>query len=645
MRTLLLSMVLPAAAALAQQAGSTRGQDVNGYNVINSFESGYRFASIDGDLGKYRSDINYRNGIRLLGSNLTVNSKEGHGRFFDEIALATSGLGNDPYESSTLRVQKNGLYRYDMLWRMNEYYNPGLTIAAGRHLLDTRRRLQDHDLTLLPQSKFKFRIGYTRNSQDGPALSTIQAFDSRGDEFALFTNVRRIRNEYRVGGDFEFVGVKLHWTQGWDYFREDTVNQRGVDTGANPLDRTALTSFYRAEPYHGSTPFSRANLRTERKYFSVNGRITYAGGRRGFILDETTQGTDRIGAARNRQVVVGGNARRPVTAGDFSVSVFPASRLTVTNTTAVSNIRIDGDSAYREFNNASLQNSYVQFRFLGIRTVANLTDAQYRVSPWLSLYSGYHFSTREIRSIESDTFPGSGGPAVTAAAQENRQHAGLVGLRLKPLKPVTIVLDAEIGRAGTPFFPVSDRNYHALGGRAQYRNKSLLLSAAYREKYNANSVTLSSHSSRARNYSFDASWAPKANFSLDAGYSKLHLDTLSGIAFFASGFHQDVSYYVSNLHAVNLGARIAPHKRAELFGGYTITKDTGGKPLPAFLTIGQSFPLAFHAPTARVSLLLRNRLRWNFSWQYYHYNEDFGLSFGAQNYRAHTGYTSLQWAF
>src|SRR5262249_25954546 len=145
--------------------------NVSDYNIVNSFETGFRYSLIDGNLGKYRSDINYRNGIRLLGSNLTVNSRDGHGRQFDEIILNTLGLGNDPYQSAVLRIQKNGLYRYDMTWRLNEYFNPGLTLANGEHLLDTRRRLQDHDLTLLPQAKLKFHLGYTRNSQTGPALT------------------------------------------------------------------------------------------------------------------------------------------------------------------------------------------------------------------------------------------------------------------------------------------------------------------------------------------------------------------------------------------------------------------------------------------------------------------------------------------
>ena len=79
---------------------------------------------VGGDLGKYRSDVNFRNGLRLLSSSLAVHSREGHGRWFDEILLNTLGLGNDPYQSATLRVQKNALYRYDLLWRLDEYLQP-----------------------------------------------------------------------------------------------------------------------------------------------------------------------------------------------------------------------------------------------------------------------------------------------------------------------------------------------------------------------------------------------------------------------------------------------------------------------------------------------------------------------------------------
>src|SRR5437870_4012870 len=125
MRTRILLILATIGAASAQQVvaptgeevGSNRGENFQNYNITNSFETGYRWSLVDGNLGEYRSQVNYRNGIRLLGSSLTVNSKDGHGRFFDEIVLNTQGLGNDPYESAVFRIQKNGLYRYDMMWR------------------------------------------------------------------------------------------------------------------------------------------------------------------------------------------------------------------------------------------------------------------------------------------------------------------------------------------------------------------------------------------------------------------------------------------------------------------------------------------------------------------------------------------------
>src|ERR1035438_2033597 len=80
--------ILALAGALAAQqvvaptpdtVGSPRGDGWGGYNVTQSFETGYRLRLVGGDLGEYRSDANYGNGLRLLGSSFAMNSKDGHG--------------------------------------------------------------------------------------------------------------------------------------------------------------------------------------------------------------------------------------------------------------------------------------------------------------------------------------------------------------------------------------------------------------------------------------------------------------------------------------------------------------------------------------------------------------------------------------
>src|SRR5574341_1717432 len=76
------------------EAGGGRGINAGGYNVLNSFEIGDRFRAVHGDEDRYRSDVNFGNGLQLLGSSLSINSRDGHGRLADALLLRTQGLGN-----------------------------------------------------------------------------------------------------------------------------------------------------------------------------------------------------------------------------------------------------------------------------------------------------------------------------------------------------------------------------------------------------------------------------------------------------------------------------------------------------------------------------------------------------------------------
>src|SRR5450755_2615169 len=72
--------------------GPVRGDDWQGYNITNSFETGYRFVNLSGNEAKYRSDENFGNGIRLLNSFVSLDSKNGHGTLFDQLLFTTNGL-------------------------------------------------------------------------------------------------------------------------------------------------------------------------------------------------------------------------------------------------------------------------------------------------------------------------------------------------------------------------------------------------------------------------------------------------------------------------------------------------------------------------------------------------------------------------
>jgi hypothetical protein len=671
----------PTVAPSPERVGSTRGQNAGDYNILHSIETGYRFHSVSGNNNYYRSHVNYGNGVRLLGANLLVNSREGHGRFFDEIAINTQGIGNDPYEFFTTRIQHNRMYRYESSWRRNDYFNPGLAGTAGGHLLDTRRTWQDHDFTIFPQSSFRLSYGFSRNEQEGPGLSSIQLFDARGDEFPLFALIDRREREHRIGAELRFFGFRFTVQRGWvNYDEEQPLSLEGPGIGANPTDSTTLAGLQRREPYNGTSPFWRGSLFTERsQWFSVNARFSYAGSRRDFALEESATGTNRLGASVNRQVLVIGSGRRPLSSGAATLSIFPTERVTFTQHVAFHQVNMDGNATYRELNNNLQTLNFLNFQSLGIRTLVSSSDLNVRLTPRIALFGGFHYSSRRVRSGQG--FSSFGSVNQSGQEQSNQLRSGLAGIRINAAKVFTLILDGEVGRTNRPFFPISERNYHALSARAQYKTRTLSLAASARTFYNTNSVSLLAHSSRSRTYSADATWSPQSWLALDASYSRLHLDTLTGIAYFATGnLTPDTSLYLSNIHMVNLAVRIPIRSFADLTFGYSRVQDTGdgraasAVPAPDTRPAGnleafraaQVFPLRYQSPLARLSVRLHDKIRWNFGYQRYSYAEEFSSACrlapeigippatpqgvrsacpASGDYRAHTGYTSVVWSF
>jgi hypothetical protein len=668
----------PIAPTTGEPVGDPRGENASNYNIMNSFELGYRYATVGGNYGMYQSTVNYTDGVRLLASSLSIQSRDGHGHWFDSLLLNTQGLGNDPYESAILRIEKNHLYRYDMTWRLNEYFNPALTIVNGEHFKDTSRIWQDHDFTLFPQGKVKFFLGYSRNDENGPALTTIQLFDFRGDTFPLFADIRRQQNEYRLGGEVDFWGFRLNVLRGWVDFKEDTPTNIlssvagsaiGFDGIPVPLQvptpgdngLNTLSAYSSSQPYHGTSPYWRVGLfREGKRFWAVNGRFTYVAGNRNFIDNEVSAGTSTAGIPATRQILVFGDGRRPELATNFNVTFFPASWFTITNQTTFNQVRMQGNALFSEIDNGVAITPFVPFTLLGIRTIANGTDAEFRVRKAFSVHAGYHYSDRRIQVIDGQQNAGLPAPAPpdnTPITQFNHLHAGTLGFRIRPVSGLTILADGEIGRADQPYTPISEKNYTVFRARVEYKRKTYRLDAYAKTDYNTNSISLTSFASRSRTYGADASWTPGNWFSLDAGYSRLHLNTLGGMNFFVnSALTQFDSLYISNINALNFGARFALGPRADLYVGYSHTQDVGdGRSTPDGLPPGagastvldpflavQTFPLKFQSPEARLSVKLHRQLRWNIGYQYYGYNEQFS---SLQDYHAHTGYSSVLWSF
>jgi hypothetical protein len=248
--------VLPA--ARAQQETEQKGLDQGNYNIKQSIEFGGRFTSTSGNENVYDTFVNLQQGARLLGFTTEMRSLDHHATMFDRLYFSNFGYGGDPNEVSRLRISKNKWYGFDALFRKDENFwdypllanplNPttpfanapagfgppactSCVISSSPHLFSTRRKLGDYNLLLMPESKFRFRVGYSRNIVAGPGFSTVH----EGTEQALFENYMNTVNTYRIGVDYRVLPrTNISYDQIWNYYKGDTG---ATDPFLNPLFR------------------------------------------------------------------------------------------------------------------------------------------------------------------------------------------------------------------------------------------------------------------------------------------------------------------------------------------------------------------------------------------------------------------------
>ena len=255
---LLLSAVLGSlgsSQAWGQQEEEQVGVNQGNYNVKQSIEFGGRITSISGDEQAYDTFVNLQQGPRLLGFNVEMNSLNHRATLFDRLSFSNFGYGGDPNQVSQLRMAKNTWYKFDALFRKDQNVwdysllanplNPTTPFANGPpgfggtsctacvlafspHNMNTRRKMGNYDLIVRPESKVRFRLGYSRNTVEGPAFSSTH----EGTDQFLLWDVKTTVNAYRLGIDIRVLPrTNISYDQIWNYYKGDS----GITSAAQPF--------------------------------------------------------------------------------------------------------------------------------------------------------------------------------------------------------------------------------------------------------------------------------------------------------------------------------------------------------------------------------------------------------------------------
>ncbi len=253
---------MPAARAQDNSEASP-GINSGGYNIHQSIEFGYRASEINGNKDTYDTFENLGSGVRLFDFTLEMRSIDHNGLLFDNLTFSNFGYGGDPNDVTRLRIEKNKWYDFRMMFRRDKNFwdyglyanplnpaalnppgslttgcyvgpptaafpqgapsycsNPAVAQTNSLHDLDLVRRMQDYDVTLLPLSKIRFRLGYSRNRDEGPGLFTTDG----GTISAFNENYSYTTNAYRAGVDFRVLPrTTISFDEYLSYYRQDNV--------------------------------------------------------------------------------------------------------------------------------------------------------------------------------------------------------------------------------------------------------------------------------------------------------------------------------------------------------------------------------------------------------------------------------------
>jgi hypothetical protein len=205
----------PPASASAQTPAPDEStpKTMGDYTVTQSIEFGYRDSMIGGNLNNYDTFENLQSGMRLFNYTVDMRSIDHRGIFFDDLSFSNFGYGGDPNDVSRLHIDKNKWYDFRVMFRRDKNFwdynllanplnptgsSPTVAITNSPQALDLSRHMQDYDLTLAPQSRLRFRLGYSRNTNEGPASGTVEG----GTEPLLSQMLLYRTSSYRIGADY-----------------------------------------------------------------------------------------------------------------------------------------------------------------------------------------------------------------------------------------------------------------------------------------------------------------------------------------------------------------------------------------------------------------------------------------------------------
>jgi hypothetical protein len=611
---------------------------------------GYRWVTgVYGSFDTYRSVVDLGSGPKLLGTDFTIlNTFLAVGkRFFDRIDVRASDIGDEPYETMHIDIRKVRLYNFSGDYRNIAYYNnlPGYAdpllgsgLILNEQAQDTRKRISDFRLDLLPNHVFMPYLEYDRNSDTGTGIAN---FVANADEYPVTNLIRDSNENYRAGVRIELSRWHIKLEQGGTTFKDDEQLHAGngqTNYGnlfspilGQTLDLTSLSEAYGVRGHSIYTDVS----------FSAN-PVTWADLYGTFLYSQPASTVNFTGLDTGNQVLlsevlfytgeqnlIGAASKAPHTSANLGAEFRPFARLRLIPSWLTDRMHTSGSNVGQQtLTTASGPVPIASLLSSALVSNSNQAgvDAFFDVTRKITVRGGYRY----VWGNASDVIL----PIAELAGLEQgkiRRTVWIAGASWHPVENAWVNLDFEDGSSGSTYFRTSLYNYQKARARGRYRLSpafSLSASATVLNNQNPSPGINYNFLSHQESASFQYTPGGGKTWDFEGGYTRSTV--YSNISYLDPEFLiTEQSLYRDNAHTLNALFNL----NMPGWLGYKTRLSFGGS---AFLSSGSN-PSTFYQPAAKLSVAIRKNLSWNTEWRYYGFDQSFYLYQGFRTEMITTG--------
>lgn len=625
------------------------GHIVGGYAVQSSMELGYRFVGVGGNSDSFRSQVNVREGFRVLEYSLDSRNLEGKGGLYDTMRVNVNNAGGDSSQTYTLGIDKARAYRFDAnVRRFNYFRTPGPNFVLGWRDSDLRQQVSDYHLKLFPQRAVRLNLGFGQTMATG---RFTYPFSFQSDFFPVLGKTRWGANDYRAGIEGNVKRWNFNAEVLYRKFKNDPqlYNTPDVQTGFNslPTNFATLSLFDREYPLRSRAIVTRGSAQGtvgERLHLIFRALHDDEFINTPFYEKAGGHGSSQTQVILSALLTATGAVDRKSDSFDAGATYDLSKNIAVNDTFRYSAYKIRGDNFTTSVTTSQTgtanpvtgtpSTTQAQDYITDYKSYWNTLDLSLNLGKKFLANLGWRVMNRDVAVTGTYRTPSNttSVPVVTNDSESATTNAFICGLRWRPMNKLSLIFDVEKGESNAAFIRINPLQYTRFRVRTQYKaTDTLSFIGTVTTVDRTNPTPQVNNESNSRSYTGAGNWEPNQRVWLNLGYDYHSLFSTADIRYRLAGVdYAGRLLAYSRLSSVFLNARLGLTNRLDLLMLYSFIKDRGapgGLVLPVSsvpLASGDNvmaLPMSRHNPEGRLAYRFNNNVTGNLSYRHFRYSE------------------------